>query len=185
MQNRGMTLTRWFVWQAEWTVNSLARCVTGRMMFNLVHMGTQCGNAFWNVLPSVHFLSLPESQNGGMFLARITGIMPGNYSPCQNRRIARMFWNKNSLTCQSKLPFCGDKIHPKPYTGLPQASHEILLNLGVYSQYGVPMPPHVLLLLSLSIVRNPPDIYESPVVRHLNQPGSSIYINMNDEHLGK
>ena len=34
-------------------------CHTERKMFNSVH----CRNAFWNILPSVYFLSLPESQN--------------------------------------------------------------------------------------------------------------------------
>ena len=70
-------------------------------------------------------------------------------SPCQNRRMAecslpesqelcveitvlariaelrdrRMFGNINSSNCQSNLPFCGDKIQPKPDRGVPQASH--------------------------------------------------------------
>ena len=46
------------------------------------------------------------------------------YSPCQTDR--RMFGNRISFSCQSNLPFCGDdeeEIRPKPYRGLPQASH--------------------------------------------------------------
>ena len=79
-----------------WLLNSLVRFAgwvnselvasmrnTERMMFNSVH------NAIWNVLPSVYFLSLPESQDGGMLLARITGIMLRNNSLCQNRKVAR------------------------------------------------------------------------------------------------
>ena len=76
------------------------------------------------------------------------------YSPCQNHRIAecslpesqelcleitvlatriaelrdhRMFGNENSFSCQSILPFCGDKIQPKTYRGMPQASHEAII----------------------------------------------------------
>ena len=76
-------------------------------------------------------------------------------SPCQNRRMAehsspesqelcleitaleshdhRMFGNKNSFSCQSNFGFCCDKIHPKPYRGLPQASHGIILEVQLAS----------------------------------------------------
>ena len=72
-------------------------------------------------------------------------------SPCQNRRMAecsspesqelcleitvlescdrRMFGNKNSFSCQSNFVFCCHKIHPRPYRGLPQASHGIIVLL--------------------------------------------------------
>ena len=40
-------------------------------------------------------------------------------------RDRRMFGNKNTFSCQSNFAFCGDKIQPKPYRGLPQASHGI------------------------------------------------------------
>ena len=47
-----------------------------------------------------------------------------NYASSESRD-RKMLGNKNSFSCQSNLPFCGDKIQPKPYRGLPQACHGI------------------------------------------------------------
>ena len=55
---------------------------------------------------------LPESQKLITVLARIA-----------ESRDRSMFGNKNSYSCQSNLQFCVDKIQPKSYHSLPQASH--------------------------------------------------------------
>ena len=85
-------------------------------------------------------------------------------SPCQNRRmaerslpesqelcleitvLARIAESRECLEIKIASPvnqicrFAATKSTRKPYRGLPQASHGIILNLGVCSQYGVPMP---------------------------------------------
>ena len=93
------------------------------------------------IFNSVHNIEMPSEMSCLLFIS----------SPCQIRRMAecslpesqelcleitvlariaesrdrRMFGNINSFSCQSNLPFSGDKIHPKPYRGVPQASHGI------------------------------------------------------------
>ena len=47
-----------------------------------------------------------------------------NYASSESRD-RKMLGNKNSFSCQSNFAFCCDKIHPKPYRGLPQASQGI------------------------------------------------------------
>ena len=63
--------------------------------------------------------SLPESQELSLEMTVLAKIAES--------RDRRMFGNKNNFSCQSNLPFCVDKIHPKPNRGLPQASHGIML----------------------------------------------------------
>ena len=111
-----------------WMLNSLVR-LAGWVNSELVTRNGRCSiqyrmaKFFWNVLPCVYSLSLPESQNGRMFLARsqescleITVL-----ARIAESRNHRMFGNKNSFSCRSNLPFYVDKIEPKPYRGLPQA----------------------------------------------------------------
>ena len=107
------------------SVNLLARCVTRNARCSIQYW---MAKFFWNVLPCVYFLSLPESQNGRMFLARsqVSCLEITLLTRIAESRNHRMFGNKKkSFSCQSNLAFCVDKIEPKPYRGLPQVSHGI------------------------------------------------------------
>ena len=115
-----------------WLLNSLVRlagwvnselvgsmCHTERKLFNSVQNGEIPSEMSYLVFISsacqnrrMAECCLPESCLEVTVLARIA-----------ESRNHRMFGNKNGFSCQSNLPFWFDKIQPKPYRGLPQASH--------------------------------------------------------------
>ena len=110
---------------AGWVNSELvgSMCHTERKMFNSVQNGEIPPEMSYLVFISSPYQNprrmaeccLPESQESCLEITVLARI-------AQSRN-HRMFGNKNGFSCQSNLPFCFDKIQPKPYRGLPQASH--------------------------------------------------------------
>ena len=93
--------------------------------------------------------SLPESQELCLEITVLALVL----ARIVESRDRRMFGNKNSFSCQSNLPFCVDKIQPKTYLGLSQASH------GIMAESGKVNPTKVLISMRLPriqhVFRNP------------------------------
>ena len=117
--NMQVWLLNMLVCLAGWVNSELVGSMrnTERMMFNYVHNVEMPSEKCLTFCLFPLFARLAEWRN----------------VPCQNHlnyassesRDRKMFGNKNSFSCQSNFAFCCDKIHPKPYRGLPQASHGI------------------------------------------------------------
>ena len=104
--------------------------------------------------------SLPESQE---LCLEIT-VLALVHARIVESRDRRMFGNKNSFSCQSNLPFCVDKIQPKTYLGLSQASH------GITAESGKVNPTKVLISMRL------------PRIQHVfRNPNSGTYNTQNSQ----
>lgn len=106
-----------------WVTNSLVRCVTRNGWCSIQHTMLKClqkrlAFCLFPLPARIAECSLPESHNAW----KLQSLWE-----LQNRR---MFGNKNCFSCQSNLLFCVDEEKetlPKPYRGMPRASHGINL----------------------------------------------------------